>query len=466
MGNHHSRNPARLHKESLLARSKCKFNYRYMFIDPAANALCPLSRIVDKEEIHNIVKTWEDLADRTNGKGIDKETFLQYFPMTGLLGDRLFAQFDFKKTGYLDLDEFVIGLASFCRGTLDDKIHFLFNMYDTMHNNTVSKEELTTLLNQVPKYVLHPEMLYGFPPTPDPMMSKPGSPHLPSARNSVDGSKPPTPPSAADGHHPALSGIPDLMVNVPMDGSPSNEIEIESESDSGDELAQVDTFTNHDMVEKAFLECDLNHEGRLSYEQFKMWVQRTPGIIEYLESIMPWASKDETLKRHSQRDALPIYGQMKRNTSVNSMGRIVRQNSIGGLVLESNGRPPSMTRSISHGYDAGGSASPMFENISIASGGTGTVNTLGGASVNNYMGGVPKPSPLVMPTPMMARSNSVTATDYRHSYRGPGSPMSFQSPSPPMAGYGLEPMSIEEPVRALLVQVNGPYLLCIYFFAC
>lgn len=155
---------------------------------------------------------------------------------------------------------------------------------------------------------------------------------------------------------------------------------------------------------------------------------------------------------------------MKRNTSVNSMGRIVRQNSIGGLALDSNGRPPSVTRSISHGYDAsgGGSASPMFDNISIASGGTGTVNTFGGASVCNYMGGVPKPSPLVMPTPMMARSNSVA--DYRHSYRGPGSPMSatFQSPSPPLAGYGLEPMAIEEPVRALLVQVCNEIIMRMY----
>ena len=28
---------------------------------------------------------------------------------------------------------------------------------------------------------------------------------------------------------------------------------------------QVDFYTNHDMVEKAFEECDLNHEGELSF---------------------------------------------------------------------------------------------------------------------------------------------------------------------------------------------------------
>ena len=46
------------------------------------------------------------------------------------------------------------------------------------------------------------------------------------------------------------------------------------------------------------------------------WVERTPGLIEYLEGIMPWAVKDDSIKRHSQKDALPIYGMMKRVSSV------------------------------------------------------------------------------------------------------------------------------------------------------
>lgn len=69
----------------------------------------------DDDEICILEKTWQDLADRGNGKGIDKETFLQYFPLNGLLGERLFAQFDHKKTGYIDFEEFIIGLATVCR---------------------------------------------------------------------------------------------------------------------------------------------------------------------------------------------------------------------------------------------------------------------------------------------------------------------------------------------------------------
>lgn len=40
------------------------------------------------------------------------------------------------------------------RGSIDDKIHFLFNMYDVSHDKSVSKQELATLLNQIPKDTL------------------------------------------------------------------------------------------------------------------------------------------------------------------------------------------------------------------------------------------------------------------------------------------------------------------------
>lgn len=69
----------------------------------------------DDDEIHVLKKTWEDLSERSNGKGIDRDTFLQYFPLNGLLGERLFAQFDMKKSGYIDFEEFITGLATVCR---------------------------------------------------------------------------------------------------------------------------------------------------------------------------------------------------------------------------------------------------------------------------------------------------------------------------------------------------------------
>jgi hypothetical protein len=136
-----------------------------------------------------IVLRAQDLAERHHGKGIDKDTFQQYFPLSGLLGgpttlqdphalftlltplfpfslchslslDRLFTQFDIKGNGLINFDAFVNGLAicsryippaskahSCLRGTPDEKIRFVFNMYDTGRTGTVSKADLTTLLN-------------------------------------------------------------------------------------------------------------------------------------------------------------------------------------------------------------------------------------------------------------------------------------------------------------------------------
>jgi Ca2+-binding EF-hand superfamily protein len=62
--------------------------------------------------------------------------------------ERLFSQFDTKNQHCIDMDEFVTGLAIICRGSMDDKIHFLFAMYDVSHENCVSKGELATLINQ------------------------------------------------------------------------------------------------------------------------------------------------------------------------------------------------------------------------------------------------------------------------------------------------------------------------------
>jgi hypothetical protein len=38
------------------------------------------------DEVKLLQKTWQDLADRSNGKGIDQDTFMQYMGLSGLLG--------------------------------------------------------------------------------------------------------------------------------------------------------------------------------------------------------------------------------------------------------------------------------------------------------------------------------------------------------------------------------------------
>jgi hypothetical protein len=62
----------------------------------------------------------------------------------------------------------------------------------------------------------------------------------------------------------------------------------------------------------------LNHEGRLKYEEFKMWVDRTPMIVEYFESILPFVGNKEQYG-HTQKDALPS---MQKTRSHSIMHRV------------------------------------------------------------------------------------------------------------------------------------------------
>ena len=44
--------------------------------------------------------------------------------------ERLFQLFDKKNTGVIDYEEFLSGMATCTRGTVDERIAFLFHLYD------------------------------------------------------------------------------------------------------------------------------------------------------------------------------------------------------------------------------------------------------------------------------------------------------------------------------------------------
>lgn len=195
----------------------------------------------DDDEICILQKTWQDLADRSTGKGIDKDTFLQYFPLNGLLGERLFAQFDTKGVGAIDFEEFITGLATVCRGSVDDKIHFVFNMYDVSHDNTVSKQELSTLLNHIPKEAF----------------STPSSLHLPPGHQNgrMSGGMSPVPLARAQ----SSSSMQHLAGDTSDSdkGSVAGDCAHHDEHGSGNagnghdaDYEDVDAYTNHGLVEQ------------------------------------------------------------------------------------------------------------------------------------------------------------------------------------------------------------------------
>ncbi|KAK2198460.1 bifunctional EF-hand domain/Pleckstrin homology domain/Protein kinase domain/Protein kinase-like domain superfamily/EF-Hand 1 [Babesia duncani] len=104
----------------------------------------------DADEVEVLQKIFRELASRSNSIGIDKETFLHYFNLPGLWGERLFKKFDLNGSDRVEWDEFLIGIAVCCRGTKGDKIRILYQVFDLNDDGVIQKSELTAMLSNFP----------------------------------------------------------------------------------------------------------------------------------------------------------------------------------------------------------------------------------------------------------------------------------------------------------------------------
>ena len=80
---------------------------------------------------------------------MDKSTFLKFFKVPGMLGERLFSVFDSGHDGAIDYGEFINGLARYARGTKDQRIRMIFEMYDLNNDRTISRADLSLMLHSL-----------------------------------------------------------------------------------------------------------------------------------------------------------------------------------------------------------------------------------------------------------------------------------------------------------------------------
>jgi Ca2+-binding EF-hand superfamily protein len=59
----------------------------------------------------------------------------------------VFQAFDTNGNGSVDFEEFVLGLSSSCRGSVEEKLHFSFQVQDINHDGYVTKEEMITVVS-------------------------------------------------------------------------------------------------------------------------------------------------------------------------------------------------------------------------------------------------------------------------------------------------------------------------------
>jgi len=69
--------------------------------------MSPLNRF-SESEVQSMVRVYNNLAALSpRDKYIDRKTFMHYFPLDGVLAERLFTAFDKDRNGHIDCDEFL-----------------------------------------------------------------------------------------------------------------------------------------------------------------------------------------------------------------------------------------------------------------------------------------------------------------------------------------------------------------------
>ncbi|XP_076803323.1 calaxin-like isoform X1 [Clavelina lepadiformis] len=102
----------------------------------------------NKNEVEALIHTYFSLFE---GVKMDRNQFRDIlhgtFNMTeDLLMDRVFRAFDKDSDSYICLSEWVEGLSTFIRGTLDERIEYAFTVYDLNGDGYISREEMFQML--------------------------------------------------------------------------------------------------------------------------------------------------------------------------------------------------------------------------------------------------------------------------------------------------------------------------------
>eukprot|EP00467_Chlorarachnion_reptans_P026413 CAMPEP_0114519762 /NCGR_PEP_ID=MMETSP0109-20121206/19191_1 /TAXON_ID=29199 /ORGANISM="Chlorarachnion reptans, Strain CCCM449" /LENGTH=751 /DNA_ID=CAMNT_0001700553 /DNA_START=299 /DNA_END=2551 /DNA_ORIENTATION=+ len=102
----------------------------------------------EKRELTMIRNAFHDLALRSCGPGkeITKVAFLRRFSLPGLLGDRLFSVLDPKGNKAVSWPDFMVGMGHLLRGTREEKLNFIFKMYDMQGRGKIYESDLGMML--------------------------------------------------------------------------------------------------------------------------------------------------------------------------------------------------------------------------------------------------------------------------------------------------------------------------------
>ncbi|CAN0041533.1 unnamed protein product, partial [Ectocarpus fasciculatus] len=287
----------------------------------------------DDVELHVISLTYKDLAGLSTGdkggESIDKATFLQNFPVPGLVGDRLFHALDSNKSGRISFDDFVVGLAVCCRGTLEEKMRFLFGVYDMNEDGLIGRDELLLMLNQVPRTLLN----IGIEPIDRSALGWSSLTLDGESKTTGDGVDPAPAMTTPLGN--ACRGD-DVFGGEANGGAPSSMPSARGRRRGGsgasvawgsltppEEGGSRSTFTNEGIADQALKEFGEGSDKSLTFDQFQRWAQSTPAVQALLQGAFPsdahFSLATSPAARRSTCETLSAFESPRRNSAVSSL---------------------------------------------------------------------------------------------------------------------------------------------------
>jgi len=265
----------------------------------------------DTKEIGILDQMFHEMAVRSPDDTIAKDTFLKFFDLPGVLGDRLFEVFDTKKTGVIDFEEFMDGFARFSRGDPSAKMDMLFQLFDLDGKGGITRDELTTVLMSIiipPNQVMHNNARSSRRVSAasavlnsSPVIKGSDTPKLSPAKSMA------TKSPRLDAPSPALNFVQSNNSYFQLDNGGANSFIQEAEAQPLD-IDEVQQRVNA-IVKQAFDECDVDNSQRLDAQEFRAWLKNKPEIIELCEELfvqLAWNGPDTAMRSNFNMEKAEI----------------------------------------------------------------------------------------------------------------------------------------------------------------
>eukprot|EP00915_Cephaloidophora_sp_WS-2016_P002755 GHVH01003719.1.p1 GENE.GHVH01003719.1~~GHVH01003719.1.p1 ORF type:complete len:537 (+),score=85.80 GHVH01003719.1:1079-2689(+) len=295
----------------------------------------------DTDEIDVLRKIFQSLSSKQMPYDkIDKVTFLQFFSLPGLWGERLYSLFAYKngiekKQQCIDYTEFLVGLAECCRCSTVEKIRILHRLFDLDSDGTLSFNDLVSVFSNIPnveRYLLNWEDVSVTARVVD--LDDPLEIELQSTPK--EGIKPlltPSPPSSTlrySSDEPHISSLTrddmllldsdddmkyiDITDDPPKgikrsltDQSRGLEYSMEGRNSGGVAPHQINERTVTEIVTEVFQQFAGGVSGGLKFKEFKAWMENGGGLLYLFNQAMHeefWGLRGSALFRDVKKTSL------------------------------------------------------------------------------------------------------------------------------------------------------------------